>query len=40
MNKPLDDTKQTMWDHLAFEALAIFLITGAVGAGALFIIPC
>ena len=42
MNK-LNHTKHSMkltWGCMAFAVLAIVLILGGVGAGALFIIPC
>ncbi len=42
MNK-LNHTKHSMklmWGCMAFAVLAIVLIIGGIGAGALFIIPC
>lgn len=42
MNK-LNHTKHSMklmWGCMAFAVLAIVLLIGGVGAGALFIIPC
>ncbi len=42
MNK-LSHTKHSMklmWGCMAFAVLAIVLVIGGVGAGALFIIPC
>jgi hypothetical protein len=42
MNK-LNETKHSMklmWGCVAFAVLAIVLVIGGVGAGALFIIPC
>lgn len=38
--KKLNETKQMMWGCVAFAVLAIVLVIGGVGAGALFIIPC
>jgi hypothetical protein len=41
--KKLNETKHSrklMWGCIAFAVLAIVLVIGGVGAGALFIIPC
>jgi hypothetical protein len=41
--KKLNETKHSMkmmWGCVAFAVLAIVLVIGGVGAGALFIIPC
>ncbi len=43
MKKKMDDTKHStkmMWGCMVFAVLAVVLVAGGVGAGALFIIPC